>query len=160
MQIKGLLPKLDGTNFVVSPSLHQLADLARSGGASELGQVQNFMVEHKTWGSVRWLEPVDVRSLMLKDLVQISRSNIAVSALLFVQANQLDSYLDLQPICDCMAPAPAVGMLFMCLMKLVCWTPACTFVVPALVVSHSCACLVIKYEIFSALELSKYYCFY
>lgn len=86
MQIKGLLPKLDGTDFVVSPSLHQLADLARSGGASELGQVQSFMVEHKTWGSVRWLEPVDVRSLVLKDLVQISRRNILVSARLSVQA--------------------------------------------------------------------------
>ena len=80
MQIKGLLPKLDGTDFVVSPSLHQLADLARSGGASELGQVQSFMVEHKTWGSIRWLEPVDVRSLPLKDLIRMSRNNLAVSA--------------------------------------------------------------------------------
>lgn len=101
MQIKGLLPNLDGTDLVVSPSLHQLADLARSGGASELERVQSFMVEHKTWGSVRWLEPVDVRSLVLQDLVQISRRNILVSTSRSVQAKQLDSYLDLQPVSSC-----------------------------------------------------------
>ena len=37
------------------------------------------MVEHKTWGSVRWLEPVDVRSLQLKDLVKISKNCVEVS---------------------------------------------------------------------------------
>ena len=79
MQIHGLLPKLDGTEYVIAPSLHQLANLARSGGASELKQVQSFMVEHKTWGSVRWLEPVDVRGLALKDLVTISKNSIEVS---------------------------------------------------------------------------------
>ncbi|KAL3138125.1 hypothetical protein ABBQ38_005353 [Trebouxia sp. C0009 RCD-2024] len=77
-QISSLLPKLDDTNFVIAPSMHQLADLARAGGASELRQVQSFMVEHKTWGSVRWLEPVDVRSLALKELVRISRANVEV----------------------------------------------------------------------------------
>lgn len=53
--------------------------LVRTGGSSELKRVANFSVTHKAWGSVRWLEPVDVRSLPLKDVVQIGNSNVAVS---------------------------------------------------------------------------------
>ena len=54
--------------------------LARSGGSAELKRIANFSVTHKVWGAVRWLEPVDVRSLPLKDVVIIAKSNVSVSA--------------------------------------------------------------------------------
>jgi len=55
--------------------------LVRSGGSLELKRVANFTVMHKAWGSVRWLEPVDVRSLPLKEIVQIAHKNVDVSTL-------------------------------------------------------------------------------
>lgn len=79
MQINQLLPKLDGTEFAISPTEAQLAMLARSHGSSELKHIANFSVTHKTWGSVRWLEPVDVCRLPLKDVIKISQSNVDVS---------------------------------------------------------------------------------
>ena len=79
LQIQQLLPKLAGTEYVISPSAWQLAMLVRSGGPSELKRVANFTVMHKAWGSVRWLEPVDVRSLPLKAIVQIAHRNVDVS---------------------------------------------------------------------------------
>ncbi|KAL0018702.1 hypothetical protein WJX79_002745 [Trebouxia sp. C0005] len=77
-QIQQLLPKLAGTEYIISPSAGQLAMLVRSGGSSELKRVANFTVMHKAWGAVRWLEPVDVRSLPLKDIVQIAHKNVDV----------------------------------------------------------------------------------
>ena len=79
MQIQQLLPKLDGTEFTISPSPTQLAELVRRGGASELKRVANFSVTHKSWGSVRWLEPVDIRALRLKDVIEIGKNNVSVS---------------------------------------------------------------------------------
>ncbi len=79
LQIQQLLPKLAGTEYVISPSAGQLAMLVRSGGPSELKRVANFTVMHKAWGSVRWLEPVDVRSVPLKEIVQIAHKNVDVS---------------------------------------------------------------------------------
>ena len=81
LQIQQLLPKLAGTEYIISPSAGQLAMLVRSGGSSELKRVANFTVMHKAWGAVRWLEPVDVRSLPLKDIVQIAHKNVDVSKL-------------------------------------------------------------------------------
>ena len=81
LQIQQLLPKLEGTEFSISPTPAQLAMLVRSGGSSELKRVANFSVTHKGWGSVRWLEPVDVKSLPLKDIVQIAHKNVDVSRL-------------------------------------------------------------------------------
>ena len=45
-----------------------------------------------------------------------------------------------------MAAALAVGMLSMYLTQFAYWTPACTFEVPALLVSHSPACIAVKSE--------------
>ena len=70
---------LGGTDFIMSPSEAQLAMLARSGGSAELKRVANFSVTNKMWGSVRWLDPVDVRALPLKDVVIIAKSNVSVS---------------------------------------------------------------------------------
>lgn len=64
-----------------SPHTHcpaaQLAAMARDDPAS-LGAVANFSVGRRGVGSVRWLEPTDVRGLDLDATVQLSKGSIEV----------------------------------------------------------------------------------
>lgn len=82
LQIKGLLPRLGESGFIISPTQAQLAMMVREGGPAALKQVANFSVQHKVHGSIKWLEPVDVSALQLADLVIISRNNVDVSIVL------------------------------------------------------------------------------
>lgn len=58
----------------------QLAAMARDDPAC-LAEVANFCVGRRGVGSVRWLEPVDVRALDLDATVQLSRGSIEVRGL-------------------------------------------------------------------------------
>ncbi len=60
-----------------APCLLQLAAMARDDPAC-LGEVSNFCVGRRSVGSVRWLEPVDVRGLDLDATVQLSKGSIEV----------------------------------------------------------------------------------
>ena len=101
LQIKELLPNLDETEFSIVPSQTQLAMMLREGGPAALKQVANFTVQHRTHGSVKWLEPVDVTGLQLADLVIISRRNVDVSTLCFACFvwHATTSHMYLQAIC-------------------------------------------------------------
>lgn len=69
------------TRALNSPHIHcpaaQLAAMARDDPAS-LGAVANFSVGRRGVGSVRWLEPTDVRGLDLDATVQLSKGSIEV----------------------------------------------------------------------------------
>lgn len=101
LQIKELLPNLAKTEFSIVPSQTQLAMMLREGGPAAIKQVANFTVQHRTHGSVKWLEPVDVTGLQLADLVIISWRNIDVSTLClacFVW-HATTSHMYLQTVC-------------------------------------------------------------
>jgi nuclear pore complex protein Nup98-Nup96 len=57
----------------------QLAAMARE-DPSSLASVSNFSVVRRGVGSVRWLEPTDVRALDLDTTVQLSKGSIEVRA--------------------------------------------------------------------------------
>lgn len=59
------------------PPAPQLAAMARDDPAS-LAAVANFTVGRRGVGSVRWLEPTDVRGLDLDATVQLSKGSIEV----------------------------------------------------------------------------------
>ena len=76
-QLSGLLPSLKQPDYYTEPSLQQLAAMARDDPAS-LASVANFTVGRRGVGSVRWLEPSDVRGLDLDATVQLSKGSIEV----------------------------------------------------------------------------------
>ncbi|KAL4425557.1 hypothetical protein ABPG75_009573 [Micractinium tetrahymenae] len=76
-QLASLLPSLKQPDYYTEPSLQQLAAIARDDPAC-LGEVANFCVGRRGVGSVRWLEPVDVRGLDLDATVQLSKGSIEV----------------------------------------------------------------------------------
>ncbi|KAL4426686.1 hypothetical protein ABPG77_004742 [Micractinium sp. CCAP 211/92] len=76
-QLASLLPTLRQPDYYTEPSLQQLAAMARDDPAC-LGEVSNFCVGRRSVGSVRWLEPVDVRGLDLDATVQLSKGSIEV----------------------------------------------------------------------------------
>ena len=47
-------------------------------GEKALAQIEDFVVTRKNFGSVRWLEPVDVRGLEIDRVVRIERGVIYV----------------------------------------------------------------------------------
>ncbi len=63
----------------MEPSLTQLAAMARDDPTS-LTQVANFTLRRKDVGSIRWLEPVDVRGLDLGETVRLTPGTVTVSA--------------------------------------------------------------------------------
>ncbi|PRW58789.1 nuclear pore complex NUP98A isoform X1 isoform B [Chlorella sorokiniana] len=76
-QLAALLPSLKQPDYYTEPSLQQLAAMARDDPAS-LASVANFVVGRRGVGSVRWLEPTDVRGLDLDGTVQMSKGSIEV----------------------------------------------------------------------------------
>ncbi|KAI3438757.1 hypothetical protein D9Q98_001175 [Chlorella vulgaris] len=76
-QLASLLPSLKQPDYHTEPSLQQLAAMARE-DPSSLAAVSNFSVVRRGVGSVRWLEPTDVRGLDLDTTVQLSKGSIEV----------------------------------------------------------------------------------
>ncbi len=58
--------------YYVSPSAEQLAGM----DAQELQRVPNFTVGRTDYGSIRWLDPTDIRSLPLGELVSIEDNEV------------------------------------------------------------------------------------
>ncbi|PSC76893.1 nuclear pore complex NUP98A isoform B [Micractinium conductrix] len=76
-QLSAMLPSLKQPDYYTEPSLQQLAAMARDDPAC-LAEVANFVVGRRGVGSVRWLEPTDVRGLDLDASVQLSKGSIEV----------------------------------------------------------------------------------
>lgn len=76
-EVSALLPKLSKTDYYVEPSLTQLAAMAREDEAS-LQRVSSFVVGRDGIGSVKWLDPVDVRGIDLDSIIELSRGSIEV----------------------------------------------------------------------------------
>ena len=72
-----LLPNLTRPDYYTEPSLTQLAAMARD-DPSSLADVANFTVGRRGVGSVRWLDPVDVQSVDLDSIVNLSRGSVEV----------------------------------------------------------------------------------
>jgi len=64
--------------YSVEPSREVLQMLLEEKGEKALAQVEDFVVTRKNFGSVRWLEPVDVRRLEIDRVVRIERGVIYV----------------------------------------------------------------------------------
>lgn len=79
------LPLNSRPDYYTEPSV---ADLAAS-SMTELQHVRGFTVGRRGIGSVRWMEPVDVRGLVLDDCVHIERGDVSV--LPDRDASQLDA---------------------------------------------------------------------
>ena len=77
VQIAELLPKLSEDDYSIEPSLTQLAAMAREDPQS-LAAVSGFKVSRQGVGSVRWLEPTDVRGLDVNGTVRLSKGAVEV----------------------------------------------------------------------------------
>lgn len=80
VQITKLLPSTSQENVYLEPSLTQLAAMAREDPDS-LKSVSNFKIAHQIYGSVKWMEPIDVTGLDIDSKVRITKSNIEVCSL-------------------------------------------------------------------------------
>ncbi|KAK2078505.1 hypothetical protein QBZ16_003345 [Prototheca wickerhamii] len=72
-----LPPTLTRAEYYTTPSASELASLAREDPGA-LAALPEFVVGRRGLGSVRWLEPVDVRGLDLDAIVSISRGSVEV----------------------------------------------------------------------------------
>ncbi len=77
MQVAELLPKLSEDDYSIEPSLTQLAAMAREDPRS-LASVSGFKVSRQGIGSVRWLDPTDVRGLDVNDTVRLTKGAVEV----------------------------------------------------------------------------------
>lgn len=77
MQVAELLPKLSEDDYSIEPSLTQLAAMAREDLRS-LASVSGFKVSRQGIGSVRWLDPTDVRGLDVNDTVRLTKGAVEV----------------------------------------------------------------------------------
>ena len=64
--------------YSIEPSPDVLRMLQEENGEKALARVEDFVVTRKNYGSVRWLEPVDVRGLEIDRVVRIERGVIYV----------------------------------------------------------------------------------
>ena len=76
-EVSKLLPKLTQPDYYIEPSLTQLAAMARD-DPSSLSEVANFVVGRRGVGSIRWIDPVDVRGIDLDSIVALSRGSVEV----------------------------------------------------------------------------------
>lgn len=76
-QVAELLPKLSEDGYSIEPSLTQLAAMARDDPRS-LAAVSGFRVSRQGVGSVRWLEPTDVRGLDVNGTVRLTKGAVEV----------------------------------------------------------------------------------
>ena len=81
MQVAELLPRLLEEDYSMEPSLTQLAAMAREDPQS-LAAVSGFRVSRQGVGSVRWLEPTDVRGLDVTGTVRLTKGAVMVSCCL------------------------------------------------------------------------------
>ena len=72
-----VLPMLERDGYFVEPSMNQLSAMAQDDPES-LSNVSNFTVGRKGYGSVRWIDPVDIRGLDLDSIVTLARGSIDV----------------------------------------------------------------------------------
>ena len=79
MQITEMLPSIAEDDYSIEPSLTQLAAMARDNPQS-LGAVSGFKVSRQGIGSVRWLDPTDVRGLNINSLVRLTKGAVEVRA--------------------------------------------------------------------------------
>ena len=79
MQVAGMLPKLSEDDYSMEPSLTQLAAMAREEPQS-LAAVSGFKVSRQGVGSVRWLEPTDVRGMDVNGTVRLTKGAVEVGA--------------------------------------------------------------------------------
>ena len=77
VQITEMLPSIAEDDYSIEPSLTQLAAMARDDPDS-LGAVSGFKVSRQGIGSVRWLEPTDVRSLNVNSVVRLTKGAVEV----------------------------------------------------------------------------------
>lgn len=80
MQVTELLPKLSEDDYSMEPSLTQLAAMAREDPKS-LASVAGFKVSRHGIGSVRWLDPTDVRGLDVNNTVRLTKGAVEVGIL-------------------------------------------------------------------------------
>ena len=64
--------------YSIEPSPDMLRMLLEEKGEKALAQIEDFVVTRKNFGSVRWLEPVDIRGLEIDRVVRIERGVIYV----------------------------------------------------------------------------------
>ena len=72
-----MLPILDREGYSLEPSMKQLAAMAMDDPES-LAYVANFTVRREGVGSVRWLDPVDIRNLNVDSIVTLANGSIDV----------------------------------------------------------------------------------
>ncbi len=71
------LPMLERDGYFLEPSMSQLIAMAQDDPES-LSRVANFTVGRTGYGSVRWIDPVDIRGLDLDSIVTLARGSIDV----------------------------------------------------------------------------------
>jgi nuclear pore complex protein Nup98-Nup96 len=69
-----LAPKLKASDYEISPSLAELKKMS----ADELAHVENFTVRRRGYGSVTFLEPVDLRGVRIDKVVDFAPCEILV----------------------------------------------------------------------------------
>ena len=75
-----MLPSISEDDYSIEPSLAQLAAMARDDPES-LEAVSGFKVSRQGIGSVRWLEPTDVRGLNVNSLVRLTKGAVEVGVM-------------------------------------------------------------------------------
>jgi len=70
--LPGTPPNLSDHELETIPSLAQLEKMSRK----QLSQVSNFTIIHPLYGSVRWLEPIDLNGVDLDDVVRFGPNMI------------------------------------------------------------------------------------
>lgn len=76
-ELSSILPVLCRPEYYTEPSLTQLAAMARDDPDS-LAEVAQFTVGKRGVGSVRWLDPVDVRGINIDEIVELARGSVEV----------------------------------------------------------------------------------
>lgn len=73
----GVLPVLENDDYYIEPSIVQLTAMAKEDPES-LAAVSNFTVGRNGMGSIKWLEPVDIRGAHLDDLINLAKGIVEV----------------------------------------------------------------------------------
>jgi len=75
--VVGVLPVLEREEYFLEPSMTQLTAMAQE-DIDSLSSVANFTVGKDGVGSVRWLDPVDIRGLDLDSIITLAKGSIDV----------------------------------------------------------------------------------
>lgn len=75
--IVSVLPVLEREEYFIEPSMTQLTAMAQE-DIDSLSSVANFTVGKEGVGSVRWLDPVDIRGLELDSIITLAKGSIDV----------------------------------------------------------------------------------